>query len=94
MNTDLIVEILKNPVILAALIAVIRNVGGYIYNCFEAKKVLTYNASDFLVTLGIWETFFVALNAVGGLPTTWTLALTTIVDVVRSLKAAIEKASA
>jgi len=81
--------VLTNPAFIAAIFAVIRNVGGYAYNCFEAKKILPYSASQFLVTLGVWETLFVLLSSGAGLDTATTAALAIVLDFLRSLKTTI-----
>ena len=81
--------ILANPIVLAAIIAVLRNLGGYAYNCFEAKKILPYSASQFLVTLGLWETVFVSAMGVASIDTQTTTLLGFFVDIVRGLKTAI-----
>jgi hypothetical protein len=87
-----VASILENPIILAALLAIIRNLGGYAYNCFEAKALLPYSASQFLVTLGLWETLFVALDGVVGLSATSTAIVTFALDFIRGLKTAITNA--
>lgn len=88
-NNLLLLDFLKNPALLAVLFAIVRNLGGYIYNCFEAKKVLPYSASDFLVTLGIWETFFILLGGLASMDTNSMATLTVIVDVMRSFRQAM-----
>jgi hypothetical protein len=85
--------ILANPIVLAAIFAVLRNLGGYIYNCFEAKKILPYSASQFLVTLGLWETLFIGLAGVANLDITTTAAITFGLDFIRGLKTAITDAT-
>ncbi len=85
----LLLDVLKNPAILAAILAIIRNIGGYIYNCLEAKHVLPYSASDLLVTLGVWETFFITLNGVASLPVEYTTAITALIEAIRNFRNAI-----
>jgi len=84
-----LLDIVKNPAILAIIFAIIRNIGGYIYNCFEAKKLLPYSIADFLVTLGICETFFILLGGVASLDTNSVAVVTVIVDVIRSFRQAL-----
>lgn len=86
--------ILANPMVLAAILAVIRNIGGYIYNCLEAKQLLPYSASQFLVTLALWETLFVGLQGVGNLPPEIVTAIAFGLDFIRGLKTAISNATA
>jgi hypothetical protein len=84
--------ILANPIVLAAILAVIRNIGGYIYNCLEAKQLLPYSASQFLVTLALWETLFVGLQGVGNLPPEIVTAIAFGLDFIRGLKTAVSSA--
>jgi hypothetical protein len=88
-DINTLTQILQNPIVLGALIGLIRNIGGYIYNCFEAKKLLQYNGMQLLETLALWETFFLALSGVAGLPTSTTVTLTTIIDIIRTVRKAI-----
>jgi hypothetical protein len=81
--------ILQNPMFVAAILAVIRNLGGYIYNCFEAKKLLQYDAGQFLVTLGLWETVFVILAGGANLNSETTAVIAIALDFIRGLKTAI-----
>ena len=81
--------LLTNPAFIAALFAIIRNLGGYAYNCFEAKKILPYSGSQFLVTLGLWETIFIVLAGGANLDVGTTAVITIVLDFLRSLKTAI-----
>jgi hypothetical protein len=85
--------VLANPAVLGGIFAVLRNLAGYIYNCIEAKQILPYSASQFLVTLGMWEMLFIALAGVGNLDTTTTAAIAFGLDFIRSLKTAIVNAT-
>jgi hypothetical protein len=91
-DTIFLIDILKNPVLLAALIALIRNMGGYIYNSTEAKKLLPYQPSQLITTLGIYETVFLSLSAVPSIPVEWMPIVAVVVDIVRSFRKAIELA--
>jgi hypothetical protein len=86
--------LLQNPIFIAALLAVIRNLGGYAYNCFEAKQLLPYSASQFLVTLGLWETIFVIALGSGSLDVSETTVVTLALDWIRGLKTAIDNNTA
>jgi hypothetical protein len=92
MDWSTLQAVLANPVVLAAILAVLRNFAGYAYNCFEAKKILPYSASQFLVTLGLWEMLFIGLSGVGNLDTTITAAIAFGLDFIRGLKTAISDA--
>jgi len=88
----LVLDILKNPALLAAFIAVVRDLGGYIYTCLEAYKNKTgipkFSFTQLAVTMGVYETFFIALSAVPSMPTAWIATITVAVDVVRSFRTA------
>jgi hypothetical protein len=86
----LLQDILKNPALLALFFAIMRNIGGYVYNCFTAKKLVPYSATMLLETLALYETFFIAFGSLTSLPAESYVVITVIVDVVRSLKKAIE----
>jgi len=85
----LLLDVLKNPVLLAALIALIRNVGGYVTSMLGVKKYVPWEPVKFGETLALYETFFVALSAVPSLPVEWIAIVAISVDVVRSFKKAI-----
>lgn len=87
---NVILDIVKNPIMLALIFAIIRNIGGYIVACFEAKKLLPYENAKFLKTLTLYEVFLVSLIGVASLPQQWAVTLTVIVDIIYSLKTAIE----
>jgi hypothetical protein len=85
--------ILENPLFIAAVLALVRNLGGYAYNCFEAHKLLPYSASQLLVTLGLWETVFVILSGATDLGTSTTAVIAIVLDFMRGLKTAISTVS-
>jgi hypothetical protein len=85
-----VLDILKNPVLLAAIIAIVRNILGYATECFNAKKLLPYSATKFLETLTLYETFFIILGGIASTPETWTAGITVAIDVLRSVKKAVE----
>lgn len=84
--------LLQNPLFIAAVLAIIRNVGGYIYNSIEAKKVLPYDKAAFFVTLGLWETIFIIVMGSGTLDAQTTIVITIVLDWIRGLKTAISDA--
>jgi hypothetical protein len=85
----LLLDVLKNPLIIGAILALIRNIGGYIYNCLEAGKILRYNGKDLLVTLGLWETFFTLFMGLGSFPLEYTTVVTAIIEAIRSFRNAV-----
>ena len=82
-------DLLKNPALLAALIALLRTLGGYIYTMIEAKKFLPFDLVQLGANLGVYETFFVTLSAVPTMPMEWIASIAVLVDVVRSFRKAI-----
>jgi len=85
----LLLDILKNPVLIAGLIALIRTTGGYIYTMIEAKKFMHFDLVQLGANLGVYETVFITLSAVPTMPTEWMATLAIVVDVVRSFRKAI-----
>ena len=86
----LLLDILKNPVLLGLLFAIIRNLGGYITECFRAKKLVPYSKSSLLETMSLYETFFITLGGVASVPQNWVAVITVLVDVIRSFKKVVE----
>jgi hypothetical protein len=90
MDTDIIFQVLtifqQNPILLGLLISVIRNIGGYLTECFTQHKIVQYQGAKLLETFTLYETFFVAAGQVGGLSNGYTVILAVAVDIVRSLK--------
>jgi len=86
----LLLDILKNPILLGLIFAIIRSLGGYLTECFREKKLVSYNASKLLETLTLYETFFITLNGVASVPQTWTASIVVLVDVIRSFKKVVE----
>lgn len=84
---NMILDILRqNPAILGLVIAVIRNIGGYAVECFNAKKLVQYEGMKLLETLTLYETFFITLGSIATLPIAYTAAATVAVDVIHSIK--------
>lgn len=94
MNYTFLLDILKNPIVLAAILAVVRNLTGYIANIFKARQkgepLPPYQASQLLETFTLWEGLFILLQGVGSLPTNWTVALVLGADILRSFKKVLE----
>jgi hypothetical protein len=90
----LLVDILKNPLILGAIFAIVRNIGGYATACWTAKKLLPYSGYQLLETFSLFETFFVLLMGVASLPSESAATIAVIVDILRSLKKTIADTAA
>lgn len=86
----LLLDVLRNPVLLAALIALIRNIGGYVTSMLGVKKYVPWEPVKFGETLALYETFFVALSAIPSLPVEWIAVVAIVVDITRSIKKALE----
>lgn len=86
-------ELASNPIVLALIIAVIRNLSGYI-----AEKLRTstekYDSKKLLETLAIYEGIIIAMSAVPGMPAYLAVVIAVAVDLVRGIKKAIEEANA
>ena len=87
--SDIVTIIQQNPLLLGLIFSIIRNLGGYLYNGFYFGN-WAYEKKQLAATLTLYETFFIGLQGVAGLPMTWTVALTVAVDIVKSLKNAAE----
>ena len=86
-----IIDILQqNPILLGLIIAIIRNIGGYIAECFNAKQLVRYEAMKLLETLTLYETFFITLGSIATLPSQYTTIVAVAVDMIRSVKKAVE----
>ena len=85
----LLLDLLKNPVLIAALIALVRTTGGYVYTMIEAKKFMHFDLVQLGANLGVYETVFLTLSAVPSMPTEWIATLAVVVDVVRSFRKAV-----
>ena len=83
--------LIENPVLLGALLAIIRNVGGYITHLASTKKLEPWEPLKFVETLLLYETFINLLLLVPGMPTTWATALTVLIDQIRALKNSLSK---
>ena len=85
----LLLDLLKNPVLIAALIALVRTTGGYVYTMIEAKKFMHFDLVQLGANLGVYETVFLTLGVVPSMPTEWVATLAIVVDVVRSFRKAV-----
>src|SRR4030042_6581427 len=86
-------EIIANPIAMGAIIALIWNLGGYISHITNAKALEKYELIQLVETLVLFETVFIAISGVAGLPTTWATVIGLIVAIVRSLKKAFTEAA-
>ncbi len=87
-------EILTNPILLALLIAIIRNIGGYLEAVLSAKgKGISekYDLTKLGSTVATYETVFIALSQVPSLPTWLIAVLAVAVDISRSVKNVIKE---
>ena len=88
---DILEVLATNPMVLAAILAVIYNIGGYVAQLLKVKQIEKYEVAKLGETLVIFETLFVVLSTVGGLPVKYTAVIVIAVAVVRSLKSALDK---
>ena len=89
--TDIIEILATNPLIIAAILAIIYNLGGYIAQILKVKQLEKYEVAKLGETLVLFETLFLVLSTVGGLPVKYTAIIVIAVAVVRSLKSALDK---
>jgi hypothetical protein len=83
-------NILSNPLLFGLLVSIVRNIGGYFTECFRAHRLLPYSGSKLLETLTLYETFFVTLGGMAGLPSSYVVPITAALDVLRSFRKVVE----
>ena len=82
------ISLLENPILLALILAIVRNIGGFI----EAKLKNTsekYDPNKLGATIATYETFFIGLSQLPNMPMFATGIITVAVDALRSLKVAV-----
>lgn len=90
-----ILDILSNnPLLLAAILAVIWNIGGYVAQLLKIKKLEPYEVTKLAETLVLFEAVFLIMSTLVGIPITWTAIAAIAVMTIRSLKSAIDKNTA
>ena len=89
--TEILEILTANPLVLAAVLALAYNIGGYITQVLKIKKLEKYEVAKLGETLVLFETLFLVLSTIGGLSTKWTAVIVIAVAVVRSLKSALDK---
>lgn len=93
-ETDILQLLVTQPQILAAVLAIIYNIAGYIVNDLQAKKLEPYQVTKLAETLVLFEGLFTILQTVAGVPATWTAIITIAVAVIRSLIAQLKQVNA
>lgn len=78
----------NNPMLLGIIFAIARNIGGYLYNCAEARKFLPYSGVKMLETIALWESLLLILTG-AGVPTKWSVVITLGLDFLRSVRKAV-----
>ncbi len=86
--------LLNNPLLLAAILAVIWNIGGYVAQLLKIKKLEPYEVTKLAETLVLFEAVFLIMSTLVGIPITWTAIAAIAVMTIRSLKSAIDKNTA
>lgn len=84
-ETDVLQLLVTQPQLLAAILAIIYNIAGYVQSSLQAKKLESYQVTKFAETLVLFEALFTILQTVAGVPATWTAVITVAVAVIRSL---------
>jgi len=86
--------LLNNPLLLAAILAVIWNIGGYIAQLLKIKKLEPYEVTKLAETLVLFEAVFLILSTVAGIPTKYVAVAAIAVVAIRSLKSALDNNTA
>lgn len=93
MMVEILDVLLNNPLLIAAILAVIWNIGGYIAQLLKIKKLEPYEVTKLAETLVLFEAVFIIMST-AGISTTWTAVAAIAVVTVRSIKSAIDKNTA
>lgn len=91
---DVLQTLLANPQFVAAIIAVIWNISGYIAALLKIKGLEKYELTKLGETLLLFEAVFTIMATVAGLPLSWTAVIAIAVVVIRSVKSAIDSNTA
>jgi len=91
---DILETLATNPQVLAAILAIVYNIGGYASQLLKIKQLEKYEVTKLAETLVMFETLFLVLSTIGGLPIKYTAVLVIAVAVVRSVKSALDNNTA
>lgn len=83
--TEIFDTIAANPQLLAALMAVIYNIAGYLGSMLKIKALEGYQVTKLAETLLVFEGLFLILTTLGGLPVQYTTAITVVGMIIISL---------
>jgi hypothetical protein len=81
--------IADNPALIGALVALAWNFGGYITRLAQVRKIEKYEWLQLAESLALFETLFLILQGIGGLPAQWTVVISVTLAFIRSVKKAI-----
>lgn len=84
--SEILDTLAANPLLLGAILAIIYNIAGYIMSMLKIKAVESYQLAELGKTLVLFESLFLLLSQLGGLPVKYTTAITIVLAVVVSLK--------
>ena len=79
----------NNPQIIAAVLAIIWNIGGYLAQLLKIKQLEPYEVTKLAETLVMFEAVFLILSTVAGVPMQYVAVAAIAVVVIRSLKSAL-----
>jgi len=88
---EILDTLVNNPQIIAAVLAVIWNLGGYVAQLLKIKKLEPYEITKLAETLVLFEAVFLIMSTVAGISTTYAAVAAIAVVLIRSLKSAIDK---
>jgi hypothetical protein len=82
--------LLTNPQFVAAIIAIVWNIGGYIVTLLHIKGLEKYEVTKLGETLFLFETLFTILSTVVGVPVKYVAIIAIVLVFIRSLKNALD----
>lgn len=83
---DFVQLLAGNPQLLAAILAIIYNIAGYVMSMLKVAAVEKYKITELVKTLVLFETLFTLLSTFGGVAVEYTTIATVILAIIVSLK--------
>lgn len=87
---EIVQVLLSNPQFVAAIIALIWNLCGYVAAMFHVKGLEKYEVTKLLETFVMIEAVFTIMSTVVGLPLEWSTIIAIAIVVIRGIKSAID----
>lgn len=92
--TEILDILLNNPLLIAAVLAVVWNIAGYIAQMLKIKKLEPYEVTKLAETLVLFESVFVIMSTIAGIPVTWTTIAAIAVVILQNIISKLKKLAA